>query len=497
MGNEAKSVKNVPPNRTKLLWIVLLGLGALIYTASYIFPPSLKIHNELLSISQCPKEVYQNLGYACGEYDQDGNPTFAMKMEDAKESDQFIHLDIVPTLNKRKPYQPENSKGESSHWVSLSAEISVFAVTSKNDILRKFSQEKKTLAFVCNEGEIDIHCLPQTLANASDIKPSHYIFVLKIFNTKELQDQQVEEIKLSLISLNRTFQDYMTYLKWVLFILSIVSYIAYRGPVSVLPKGFASVEQTVVGLMGLAVVLFNLPVINVFDHKKYNVSMFRVISIAIQNSLLILLWLFLIERLATTSKQKAPRKCRNIIKFIALIHFMVLSYVYGTLAHEQVNNILVNFNNTANPHLVQSSYYFMGFVAFISLWSLIRIFQILPNVRELDWRDSAAFTFTFCFVVCSLFFTWSHSFEVLNQKSTRIVLLYGITTLYTLLLQVIYAPLEGELEDAEKKRKYEHPETKAHYGDLDASEINPSDDTHLRSADSIKNKDIDMDQSQA
>jgi len=475
--------EKVPNNRNKYLWIVLISLGSLIYAACYVFPPTVKIQNQLLT--ECPTEIYKDLGYSCGQYDSDGNPTFALKMDDVQDSDQFIHLKMAPYLSPQA-HNKNDQEGAISRTFPFRIEKSIYAISTRNHLVQKIHQEQKEFHFICTNENENAPCTPQIIGKVNDIQHTCYIFIFKIFNTKELQERHVEDIRLSLVSFNYSFHQCLKIFKWVLFIISLISYVLYNGIVSSLPKGFASDEQSLVKLLALSMILFTQPIIQSFEHKHFYLAMVRVIGIAIPNSLIILFWLYLLQILA--SSDGISESFKRLAKFIALIHFMVITYVYGSLASEQVTNILIDFNHSTNPHIGLSSYYFTGFSICMVIWSAFKLFMILLKLKDLSWRGSPALVFTLCLFAYSLFFTWSHSLDVQNLKNSRIALLYGIPVLYSVLLQTVYAPVDEEIKEAERKRKYENPQASAQYGDLDDSGDVETPNIELRNADEMNNK---------
>jgi len=478
---EGEVIRKIPPSRNKNLWMILLFIGSLIYIATYIFPPTIKIQNQLLT--ECPIDLYRDLGYNCGQYDADGNPTFALKIDDVHSTDQFIRLNMEPYLQVQD--HNHNHEDEIPRSLVFKIETSAYAVDSKNHLERKIHQGRTDISFQCSDEKAA--CGVQTIDEISDLHDGQYIFIFKIFNTKELKERSVEDIRLSLVSFNYSFHQCLKIFKWVLFIISLISYVLYNGIVSSLPKGFASDEQSLVKLLALSMILFTQPIIQSFEHKHFYLAMVRVIGIAIPHSLIILFWLYLLQRL-TSSSDGISESFKRLAKFIALIHFMVITYVYGSLASEQVTNILIDFNHSTNPHIGLSSYYFTGFSICMVIWSAFKLFMILLKLKDLSWRDSPALVFTLCLFAYSLFFTWSHSLDVQNLKNSRIALLYGIPVLYSVLLQTVYAPVDEEIKEAERKRKYENPQASAQYGDLDDSGDVETPNIELRNADEMNNK---------
>jgi len=183
-----------------------------------------------------------------------------------------------------------------------------------------------------------------------------------------------------------------------------------------------------------------------------------------QTALLTMLWLMIIERLAS-SEDEASSSAKFFIKVVGFIHFTVSFLSYWMLANDQVLNHLIDFQRDQDFFVTLSRYYLYGFLGLIAIWSLIRLVQIIPEFGQLEWRDGTSLTFAFCYFLCYAFFLWSGNLQAINLKGPRVIMLYGVTTLYTLLFEVIYAPSHAELAEAEQARTYQQTEEKVEYGE--------------------------------
>lgn len=468
--------------RTSVLWILLLVLGALTYLSAYVFPAAVEIKRNFPS--ECPQQIYSLLNYECKDFDIKTNPVVALEVNNTQAANQFISLETAPV----------QSLNNSADSIRIEFEVSAFLVNENREILETFS--KSTVKIMHFECDLQTKlCEPQTLAQVLNVKGGHYLFVVKFLNTQDIQDKQIEDMTLAFVTLNPTFTSYLAYFKWILFIASVVGFLVYRNSISHLGEDFNEGERKYVGWLGLALILFNQPFTQIpLLLTNLNYSFIVVIIMAAQTSILTFFWLTLIERLASSS-DSISTATGIAIKLFAFLNFVLSAIVYGSLASDQSLHPLLDFQTDASfgVHLCRNYVYI--FLATVAIWTLIRLVTILKNFKELSWRDSTVFTFTFCYFICYLFFVGSGTLQATNLKGPRVILLFGVNTLYTLLLQALYAPFELEKSESEKKRKYENKQAEEQYGELDMSESEKGkspDNIHLRTQDDLSKNPHDL-----
>jgi len=466
-------------SRNKWIWTLLLLIGGATYFIGFNLPATLSIRSA--QQAKCPQDIYTSLGYECHEFDIIKSPILSMEIDNIKSTDQFLALQAVPVLKD----------GVQDQQITFEAETSMFALGPQRTIKRYFTRKaQRKVTFECSG--LNHACTPETFAEISEVQDEHYIFIIKFINNNKVLESKVSDVRLAFVSFNPAFQDILSYMKWILFVTSIIGWFLYRRSLAPLSSSQRSGEQKFVGFMALLLILFNEPFIryiNINRHMSYTIVVVLIMSA--QTALLTVFWLLIIERLAST-QDRASSTAKGFIKGLGFVHFIVSSLSYWLLANDQELNHMVDYQGDEDLFVVLSRYYLYGFLGFIALWTLIRLCHIVPKFGQLEWRDGTALTFAFCYVLCYAFFLYSGNLQAINLKGPRVIILYGITTLYTLLFEVIYAPSYAELEEAERARSYQTTEEKVEYGELDMSDHNnrsaSKDSTGLRVNDANKNQ---------
>jgi len=468
--------------RSKLIWVVLLALGGIVGFAGYNSPAALQIQNNSLKPS-CPQDIYTQLGYKCGEFDAVSNPVLSMEVENIERSHHFLALQALPII----------SKEATSHKFVFDLEVSSFVVGQSQNILKTLSQKViRKVTFDCPSVNGQISCAPQTFEEVMGVTDSHYIFVVNILNANLIRESKVEDIRLAFVTFSPIFEDYLTYFKWALFVIAIVTAFFYQSRISALSSDLLSDQHKHIRLLGITLILFNEPFIKYTAMTgEFVFTAITVVVIAAQTAILTLFWFGFLQN-ASADEDKSPRT-RGWIKLIAFVHFVVSTISYGVLASDQLQNPFTSLLDDPAPLLMLCRGYLYAFVAFTAIWSLIKLFQILPKVSELSWRNSNVLVFSFCYVVCYIFFMATGNLQATGLKSVRVIFLYGVTTLYTIILQVMYLPLSDEVEEAGKRRSYDSPEQHHQYSDVNLDDMSgvaddKQDNIQLRNADKNRNR---------
>lgn len=448
-------------SRNKFIWILLLLLGGGTYFIGFKLPSTLSIKSA--KEAGCPENIYSALGYTCNPFDIITSPILSMEIQDIKSSDQFLALQAVPILKN----------GANDQKITFHAEISILALGPENSIKKFFMRKAQTkVTFDCAQSTSG--CVPETLGEVPNVEDSHYIFIVKFINNNVLE-ARVSDVRLAFVTFNPAFQEILSYVKYALFAVSIISWFLYRRRLAPLSSSQKSVEQKYVGFMAFLLILFNEPFINYVNiNRDMSYTIVVVIITSAQTAVLTMLWLLIIERLASPDDE-ASSVAKVFIKVVGFTHFVISTISYWMLANDQVVNHLMDFQTDDDFIVLISRYYLYGFLGVVSFWTLIRLFQIIPKFGQLEWRDGTSLTFAFCYFLCYGFFLYGGNLQAINFKGPRVVLLYGVTTLYTLLFEIIYSPSLPELEEAEKARSYRATtEEKVEYGELDMSDSNNS-----------------------
>lgn len=471
MKESKEETQNLVSTRNKLLWLLLISLGAITYLTGYYSVSAYQTRNQVLD--ECPRDICSSyLQYKSGPFDIKTNPVIAIEIKNLKMNNQFITLEAFPVV-----------AGKRNEDINLQVEVSSFAVDKNQKVIQVLTKkDHATVTYTpLEEGQKDY--IPQPLARNGHVEHDNYIFVVRIINGEKLQEQQVHNLRLAFITLNTAYVHNLAYFKWFLFTIALVSWFLYRNKIAKFPKGYASIEQKKVGQLAFVLLLITQPFATYFSFgQTSSYEIFNVLLMATQGALLISYWFNLLERI-TAGSNGVSSTMKFAINFFAAIHLVVFAVISWILAQEQEGN---PFLNASSQGLTLYKYYSYAFIGIVSVWSLIGLVKSLGKLRELDWRDSSALLFSFYYILCFMVFMFTGSLQVEGSKGARVVLFFGITTLYTVLLQLLHAPFEYEVEDAEKRRKYDNPEARNQYDDLDMSgDASKKDNIQLRNADQI------------
>ena len=478
------SSASIVSTRNKLIWLLLTVLGTVTYIAGYFFPQALKVNYQ--APKSCPKTIYDVLGYSCDNFNTDTGSTFALEITNIVPENEFVALQGLVTLNNK-------AKGND---LPLQVEVSAYAVDDSYAIKAVYNvKDPRTINFHCASpsSSSTAMCHPETFVEVVGLERDHYLFVVRFLNVDD-SAAQMDSFRLVITSYNADFASYLGIFKIGLFAFAVIGFAIYKGYLSKISTEVTSSEQTYIGYMGLILILFDQPFfLYAPAEDNFFQDVYGVVTISAQSAILVLFWFVLVERLASADTLLSSGG-KAFIKIFALIHFGASVVGYTLLAQSQSSNPEEDLGTSRNPLVELYRIYLIGFTAVVSLWTVIRLLRIVRKYKELDWRDSTSFTFSFCYVLCYLFFIATGSLQVTSYKGARVVLLFGITTLYSLLLQVIYVPFEHEIEESEKRRKYETPESAGQFGELDMSDASSphikNDKVQLRKADqNQRNKD--------
>jgi len=463
--------------RSTIIWIILLGLGALIGFAGYSSPPALQIQNN--SVKSCPQDVYKKLDYKCGEFDAANNPVLFMEVENLQKSNHFLALQALPIIAK---------EATSDNFV-FNLEVSSFVVGPTQNIVKILSQKVvKKVTFECPNVSGQRACAPQTFEEVMGVTDSHYIFVVNILNANLIRESKVEDIRLAFVTFSPAFEDYLVYFKWALFILAIITVLLYQIKTSGLSSDILTPQHSHIKLMGVILIFFNEPFIKYTALAgEFMFTSITVIVIAAQTAVLTLFWFGFLH--SASSDDDENKRTRGWIKLVAFLHFIMSAISYGVLASDQLENPFTNLFEDPAPILTICRGYLYAFLAFTTIYSLAKLFKIVPRISELSWRNSNVLVFSFCYVLCYIFFMVTGNLQATSLRSVRVIFLYGITTLYTVILQVMYLPVSDEVEEAGKRRSYDLPE-KHQYSDINLDDmsgvVDDKDNVELRKNDRNK-----------
>lgn len=476
---QTEETLNPSPSRSVLVWFILITLGGITFYARYNFVPALETHSTLLK--NCPETIYSYLNYECGDFDIQSNPVIAMEITGVCPDHGFVALEAFPIL----------AKGAALNTIDLELAINTFAVTENRQILNILQEEKnKILHFSPSSGDKPEYT-PQTLSQVPHISHENYIVVIKILNNYDIQRAKVEDIKLGFITFNPTFENYLFYFKSFLFGVAVISWLIYTIKASSIPSEFVTSEQTCVKYAGFFLALFLQPFVGVSTFSQsLSYSLIFIGITAFLTTFIVSLWLYTIERLASDTYSVSSTAGSMITSF-AVGHFILIMVTFGFLALDQSTTPLIEFQTDDYLAVTLCKYYVYIVLGVGALWSVIRVCQILPQIKNMDWRDSNAFTFSFYYILCYGFFLITGSLQVLAIKSERLVLLLGITTLFVVIMQAIVAPSGLESEEAQQKKKYDNPAVKGAYDDLDMSDMSgreSKDQVGLRGQDVLQKR---------
>jgi len=461
--------------RNTYLWVIFVSLGGLIYIPSFWFPDVVLTCNQ--PMSACPEKVFEHIGYNCTDFYNRSNHIMAFEIDSFTSENILLQLKAMVVM--KDTYRPR-ARPLKKLKPRLDIEENYFIVDENQNILKIIRERNlNSQLFRCmlEDGVPVCPILTMTELLPKNI-PGKLMLVTRLEKAFELSDKHFRQVKIAFQTFNPKFLKYMSSFKWTLFLIAAVCYYFYRNGISHLSKHLLSPQQSLVSFAGITLLLFNEPLLsytNALFMEADTISLIKTcISIAVmqlQCCVLIYFWLNLIHNIASSQKDDISCFPKFIMRIFIVIHFCASCFAYYIFNLQQsdsgtLDELYSDPASTLNHVTKTCEKYFHGATAFIIIWSLIKLFKVSRQIKNLEWRESLAFTFSFCFIACYLYFIGTGSLRNMSLQGPRIALLYGITTLYTVLLQLIYLPFESEIEEAKDRHKHPSSPVKVQYKNL-------------------------------
>jgi len=383
----------------------------------------------------------------------------------------------ITLKNSFKPTQEEFLK----LYPTLNIQEGYYILDDEGNIIDYLREKNyRSIVFKCTfqEGQTPV-CPVQTVTEFVPKTPGKLIMVIKLMKSYVLERKHINHVRVAIQTFNPSFLKFMSSLKWILLIVSIASLVQFKNSISLLPSEFLTNEQSFLIRAGYVLLLFNEPLLSYtapYYMGQSKFSLFKaLIAIAImqaQSCVIVYFWLGLLQKLLTRRKVLTSRT-KTIMKILMLIHFAISLVTYYFITIRQAESGIANQPDPTSDYNLSVDFwkkYLYIVTAILIIWSAIKVRKIWSQIKELDSRDNLSFIFSLSFMICYLSYLGSGGLEVMNLNGPRVALLYGGTTLYIVLLQVVYTPFGFEIEEAKEKHKYANPQTKSLYENLDESE---------------------------